>query len=221
MAPNVEDIMGEPDEDPEKYIYLCRHGATSLNSEHRMRGWDNPDINEEGKKDAEEISKAMKGVPLDAVFCSDLKRAVTTAEIISKVPAQHMQLLRTIDVGAWTGQKLTVAEPALSRLEIEWEKNPDALAPHGESWNEFQGRQIAAWRKIIASPRKHILVVAHLRCSVWALCYTLLDMKPIQGADLRMLDRITQSTGRITTFSYSKKDGLGILAVNAQEPETF
>ncbi len=213
------DIMGEVDESPDKYIYLVRHGATALNEEHRMRGWDNPDINEDGRKDAEDIAKAIRTVKLDAVFCSDLQRAVTTAEIITKLPVKKMQLLRTIDVGAWTGQKLSIVEPALNRLETEWETNPDARAPHGDSWNEFQGRQIAAWKKIIAAPGKHILVVTHLRCSVWALCYTLLDMKPIQGSDLRMLDRITQSTGRISTLSYSKDEGLGILAVNAQETE--
>jgi probable phosphoglycerate mutase len=219
--PFAEDIMGEPDDSPSTYIYLCRHGETALNAEHKMRGWDDPDINGAGRKDAEEIAKAMKDVPLDSVFCSDLWRAVTTAEIITKLPPKKMQLLRTIDVGAWTGQSLKSVEPALGRLETEWETKPDTPAPHGESWNDFQGRQIAAWRKIIGSPGKHILVVAHLRCSVWALCYALLDMKPIQGADLRMLDRITQSTGRISTFSYSRKDGLGILAVNAQEPETY
>ncbi len=214
----AKDIMGEPDENPQKYIYLCRHGATALNAEHRMRGWDDPDINEEGRKDAELIAKAVKSIPLDAVFCSSLKRAVTTAEIITKLPIQKLQLLKTIDVGAWTGQKLSVVEPALNRLETEWETNPDATAPHGESWNEFQSRQIAAWRRIIAAPGKNILVVCHLRCSVWALCYALLDMKPIQGTDLRMLDRITQATGRVTTFSYSLKDGLGILTVNAEQP---
>ena len=65
----MPEIMGEPDEDPTKRIYLCRHGETSLNAQHLMRGWDDPDLNAAGRKDASDLAKALASVDLDAVFC--------------------------------------------------------------------------------------------------------------------------------------------------------
>ncbi|MGH7441928.1 MAG: histidine phosphatase family protein [bacterium] len=222
--PAPSDIMGEPDEDPSKTVYLVRHGATALNADHRMRGWDDVALNAEGRQDAETLAQAMKDVPLDRVFSSDLKRAVDTMQTIVKAnvgkPAiRLMDDLRTIDVGAWTGQKLSAVESHLAKLQDQWEKDPDARAPHGESWTEFQGRQLQAWKTILAAPGTHILVVAHLRCSVWALGYALVGMKLLAGDDLRLLGRVTQSTARVSTLSYSKREGLKILGVNAQEPE--
>ena len=218
----MPEIMGEPDEDATKLIYLVRHGETNLNAQNKMRGWDDPDLNDEGRKDASDLAKALASVDLDAVFCSTLKRAVTTMQTIVEGHAVTPTItpnLRTIDVGAWTGQPVVRVEPMLARLQVKWRENPDLHCPHGESWTEFQGRQLKAWRQILASKGSNILVVSHLRCSVWAMGYCLVGGIPLTGDYLAVLDRITQSPARVTTMTYSKAEGLKILGVNAQEPE--
>lgn len=224
MEPTEPQVMGEPDENPTKLIFQVRHGETALNAKHLMRGWDDPDLNEAGRQDAQAVAKALKDIPLDAVFCSDLKRAVSTMQAIEKdnvgKPAVTVTpLLRTIDVGAWTGRPVESVEPHLAKLQKQWETDPSIHAPHGESWDEFQGRQLKAWAKILAARGKNILVVSHLRCSVWSAGYCLEDQIPLAGERLRLLGRLTQAPARITTFSYSKAEGMKLLGLNAQEPE--
>ena len=218
----MPEIMGETDENATKTIYLVRHGETAMNAQHLMRGWDDPDLNDEGRKDAEEVAQALKDSQIDSVFCSTLKRAVSTMQMIVKGHHPTINLtenLKTIDVGAWTGKPLTQVEPMLAKLQVKWRTDPDATCPHGESWTEFQGRQLRAWKAIVAA-KGDVLVVSHLRCSVWAMGYALVGMKPLAGEWMGLLDRITQTPARITTFSYSKAEGLKILSVNAQSVES-
>lgn len=221
----MPDIMGEPDEDPTKTVYLVRHGETALNAQHLMRGWDDPVLNEAGRQDAQDAAKALKTVQIDDVFCSDLRRAQETMQTIVKAQqkpprVEVTELLRTVDVGAWTGKPVDEVEPKLAVLQKRWQTDPSAPAPAGESWSEFQGRQLRAWKLILAAKGARIMVVSHLRCSVWALGFALVGGVALKGEDLLLLDRVTQATARISTLTYSKKDGLKILGVNAQQPET-
>ena len=215
------DVMGEPDEEPTKTIYLVRHGETAMNSQHLMRGWDDPKLNAEGRQDAQEAAESIKGIHLDVAYCSDLRRATETMQTIEKAQEKKprtvvTELLRTIDVGSWTGKHLADIEPRLAKLQDCWRTDPGAAAPGGESWSEFQGRQIKAWKMILASAESEILVVSHLRCSVWALGYALVGQKPLTGDDLLLLGRITQAPGKVSIFSYSKNEGLKIIRVNVK-----
>ena len=218
------DVMGEPDESPTKTIYLVRHGETAMNARKVMRGWDDPKLNEEGRMDAQQVAKALKGVRLDSAFSSDLRRATETMQTIEKAQEKKprtvvTELLRTIDVGTWTGKPLDEMEPKLLKLQDRWRTDPSAAAPGGESWAVFQGRQIKAWKQILAADGDNILVVAHLRCTVWALGYALVGQKPLAGDDLLLLGRITQSPGKFSIFSHSAREGLKILRVNAMTIE--
>ncbi len=213
------DVMGEPDEDPTKRIYLVRHGETAMNAQRLMRGWDDPALNAEGVQDAQAVAKALEGVHLGIVYSSDLRRAVATMQAIEskqdrKPRTVVTDLLRTIDVGRWTGKPVDEVEPKLAALQRRWETDPDAEAPGGESWAEFQGRQGKVWRAILADPAPNICVVSHLRNSVWALGYALVG-RPLAGADLALLGHVTQQSGKISVLTYSKKDGLKIEMVNA------
>ena len=60
-------------------FYIVRHGQTLLNSLDRAQG---ESLTEAGKQMAADIGQKLKGVDFDAVYTSDMLRAVQTAELV-------------------------------------------------------------------------------------------------------------------------------------------
>jgi probable phosphoglycerate mutase len=93
-------------------LLLARHGQTDWNLHHRWQG--DPPLNATGRAQAGALARALAGVELDALVCSDLLRARETAEILSEqlgLPLTLDARLREVDVGEWAG--LTTSEVKL------------------------------------------------------------------------------------------------------------
>ncbi|WP_300785065.1 histidine phosphatase family protein [uncultured Acetatifactor sp.] len=63
-------------------FYIVRHGQTLLNSLDRAQGWADSPLTEAGRQMAADIGHKLKGIGFDAVYASDMLRAVQTAELI-------------------------------------------------------------------------------------------------------------------------------------------
>lgn len=127
---------------PDKIIacYIARHGATTLNQTNCFRGSADPPLAPEGIADAHKLAHYFSNIDLSAIFSSDRKRALQTADIISserKLPVHKMQQLRALNVGNFSGQKRTPENEALLQQYIE---NPNVTIPGGESLNDFKAR---------------------------------------------------------------------------------
>ena len=61
-------------------LLLVRHGLTDHNVDRRVAGYTDIDLNEEGFRQAEKLSKRLADEKIDAAFSSDLQRAVDTAK---------------------------------------------------------------------------------------------------------------------------------------------
>ena len=89
------------------YIYLIRHTQAEGNRYRMMQGqWDGS-ITQMGEKQIEALSKRFQDVRLDAVFSSDLTRAVLTAEGLAKpryLPVKTERRFRELDLGLWESQ---------------------------------------------------------------------------------------------------------------------
>lgn len=220
--PTINQAMGETDDAPPLTVYLIRHGETALNAQGRLRGWSNPALNAEGLEDAKEAGEAMADIPLDHIFVSDLLRAVETAEAVDKAQPHPCKVtvtddLRPINWGTFNGKLLTEVEPKMVAIQKRWKTEPDFPAPAGETWNEFQERQLRVWGKILKM-QGHVALVAHLRNCIWGMVYALNNGKPIHGQAIDLLDRVTQQEGRVTVITYSRKDGFKILAASTVAP---
>ncbi|MGH9026641.1 MAG: histidine phosphatase family protein, partial [Acidimicrobiia bacterium] len=102
-------------------LLLVRHGQSTWNADGRWQGQADPPLSPLGETQA---SVAAGSLPaLDAIFTSDLIRAVRTAEILGAGAGLTPQLeprLRERHAGEWTG---------LTRAEIE-ERWPGYLGDH-------------------------------------------------------------------------------------------
>ncbi len=88
---------------------VVRHGETVANVEHVYQGQSHGELNDKGIVQAYELKEALMGQSLDIIFCSDLKRAVDTAEIIAgdrDVEVVYDKRLRERFLGELQGKKI-------------------------------------------------------------------------------------------------------------------
>ena len=88
-------------------IYLIRHAQAEGNRWHMMQGhWDGG-VTDLGRRQIEELAERFRTTPLDAVYASDLYRAVLTARAAARwrgLSVQTVPALREINVGPWEGK---------------------------------------------------------------------------------------------------------------------
>jgi broad specificity phosphatase PhoE len=106
-----------------------------------------------GIKQAEATAKQIEELPVAAVYCSPLKRTMTTASIIArrlKLEAKPLPGIIDMDYGEWQG--LTPEEAAVrdSALYTLWQNSPHlAKFPGGESLAELRQRAGSAVDELI------------------------------------------------------------------------
>ncbi len=121
-------------------------------------------ISAEGKKQAQQLAGRLRSLKVDAIYSSDLKRALKTARIafgkakITKVPE-----LQEMNFGVFEGlhrKDILIKYPVEF---IKWFKNPYKYKiPKGECIYSFQKRITTAIKKIVnANQGKKIAVVCH------------------------------------------------------------
>ncbi|MBI1333900.1 MAG: hypothetical protein GC165_13585 [Armatimonadetes bacterium] len=83
-------------------LYLVRHAQTAHNVESRCQGWTDVELDEIGLQQAEALAGYFASRNLDAIFSSDLRRAVSTAlptSLLKSVEIQRTELLRERSLG--------------------------------------------------------------------------------------------------------------------------
>lgn len=106
--------------------------ATSLDNEAGLAsGWADVALPPLGEKQAKELGERYEGQHFDAIFCSDLQRAVRTAEIAfgDKFPIIKDKRLRECDYGDMTRtDKDAVEADRPNRIKVPF--------PNGESYQD-------------------------------------------------------------------------------------
>src|SRR5574344_340356 len=88
------------------------HGTTTDNEEHISSGWKDVDLSDLGIKQSKELS-SQNSNNFDIVFCSDLIRAVHSAELSfkDKFPILIDNRLRECNYGDYNGKPSEIVEP--------------------------------------------------------------------------------------------------------------
>jgi probable phosphoglycerate mutase len=185
-------------------IVLVRHGETNANCEHRIQGWSlKSHLTQSGRMQASLVAskiasldledndtapfrrncassgrRAIAGRRFDAIYSSDLDRALETAQYISSavnLPVVPEPGLREMRFGEWEG---------LSRNEVasldpmtlkEWTKGGADVRPKGgETFREMMDRVVSTLGNLAMShPGKRIIAVTHLGPLRAVLCAAL------------------------------------------------
>lgn len=148
-----------------KKIYLVRHGAVSSDGEKRYIGQTDLPLNDNGRKQVARLRDQLSGVPFNLIYCSDLVRSVSTAEIIcekQELKPLVIKDLREIDMGLWDGLSF---QEVVRLYPGEFEKRGSDIVnyapPKGESFALCAVRVMAALDNILAAGQGNILIVGH------------------------------------------------------------
>jgi probable phosphoglycerate mutase len=150
-------------------LLVIRHGHTSLNlpgKDERLRGWLDVPLDQEGLAEAAETAELIhRNHRVDAIYCSDLRRARQTAEVLRRktgASLTHSGDLRPWNLGVFCGQRVREIIPFLTLLN----QHPDLPAPNGESFYQFYGRYAHRLQTLLAAAEaspNSIAVVTHVR----------------------------------------------------------
>jgi broad specificity phosphatase PhoE len=155
-------------------LYFVRHGETEWNVKKINQGQSESFLTEIGIKQVKETGEKFKDIEFDAIFSSDLSRAIKTAEIIKlerEIPIQTSKLLRERSHGSFEGKHSDVFRETLKDKLKEREGlsgneySSFRLAPDVETDEELVNRFLKQLREIAVSyPNKNVLVVTHAGC---------------------------------------------------------
>ncbi len=155
-------------------LTLARHGQTDLNRDKIIQGSEKDfPLNAAGIEQAEELAKKLKGETFDVLLCSHLKRAVQTAEVLSKalgIPVTEKNpLFRERDIGSWTGRTYADVREENPAVYEGMVVNVDhRTPPGGESLTQCMARAEEAVAYILKKySGKRVLLVGHRGFMHW------------------------------------------------------
>jgi len=147
-------------------LHCVRHGESTYNVEGRIQGQsERPLLSGLGRRQSEAAAAALAGEPIEAIYASPLRRALETAEIISRAVGRAIRIdprLKEIDVGIFQDQLRADLEEDHAQALARWlSGDPDFVIPGGESRRQLAERGRAAFADIRRSGHEQALVVSH------------------------------------------------------------
>jgi phosphoserine phosphatase len=137
-------------------LLLIRHGETEWNAQRRVQGQTNSPLSARGRLQAQAVAARLSGIPLHAIYSSDLSRALDTASPIAD--ARHLSIiplsgLREKSYGIWEGLTETEIEAVSPDgwRRYHGERQWDYAIPGGETWEQVQTRILAVLAQILAN----------------------------------------------------------------------
>ncbi len=147
-------------------MIIVRHGETEWNKEHIFQGQMDSPLSELRRKQAAATASVLADEQINAVYASDLGRAVETAKIISaphELDVITDERLRERHLGVFQGLNKKDIQTRFPDVVDHYRSgDPDHVIPQGESSRQRYDRSIACLRELAA---KHagdtILIVTH------------------------------------------------------------
>jgi broad specificity phosphatase PhoE len=147
-------------------LILVRHGQTDWNLARRYQGQQDIPLNAEGLRQAHALTTLLSAEVFDAIYSSDLKRALQTAQILlddRNIPLITDTRLREIGFGDWEGElfrEMFTKYP--ERFALSRNDPAIIMAPSGESVAQVAERTSAIADEITRLyPSGRVLIVTH------------------------------------------------------------
>ena len=156
-----------------RLLALVRHGQSEWNQQKRFTGWRDPDLTEAGVQEAQDVGRKllMLGFDVESAFCSALKRARHTLDLIlAELDRQNITIvsnpaLNERDYGELSGMSKAEAQQRWGEEQIRlWRRSFDIAPPGGESLKDTVARVLPFYCQRILPPvmrGERVLVAAH------------------------------------------------------------
>lgn len=137
------------------YLVLVRHGRSTYNEKGMWTGWDDPELSNDGKKEAKKAGEALHDIPLDEGFSPDLKRCHDTLIIIANtlgidLPLTVDKTMRERNYGDFTKKNKWEVKEQLGDAEfLKLRRSWDYPIPNGESLKQVYERIVPYFQTIM------------------------------------------------------------------------
>jgi 2,3-bisphosphoglycerate-dependent phosphoglycerate mutase len=147
-------------------VIAIRHGETDWNAATRIQGQIDIDLNARGREQARRVARALADEELQAVYASDLQRALNTARPLADrvgVAVRTDAALRERHFGSFEGLTWAEVEQHHPESSKRWRERDTSFGPPGgETLARFHERAVAAMAAVAARHRgQHIAIVTH------------------------------------------------------------
>ena len=169
-------------------LYFVRHGRTEWNEEGRFQGagGDSP-LTEQAIIDLHHLGKALASIPFDAIYSSDLNRAVSSAQILADenkkdVTVESVKEIREWNLGSLEGQKIDLIASIYPKQIEAFRHNLANFHSQmfgGESLYAMTHRVVAFIQSLKDKGYENVLIVGH-GANLVASIRTLLGYEPAQ-----------------------------------------
>lgn len=148
-------------------FYLIRHGVIVGLEQGRLHGVSESDLSERGYRMAELTAEAIRGIQLERIYSSPLRRTLQTAEALARVSGTAITVcagLIEMDFGWFEGTRdhfRALREKPLLRCLYRRARRA-SMALTGESMTRFERRVAETWQSLRkAHPNGNIALVSH------------------------------------------------------------
>lgn len=136
-------------------LLLLRHGQSDWNAQNRFTGFVDVDLTEAGEAEARKGGRALRGIRIDRLYASTLKRAYRTVELAMDACGDNEQLrdadgnwiiikhddLRERDYGDLAGLNKAETAERYGKEQVHiWRRSYDVAPPGGESLADVVAR---------------------------------------------------------------------------------
>jgi len=147
------------------HLILVRHGETEWNVQRRYQGQTDVPLSEFGKWQASHVAERLAGQKIDAIYASDLTRAMETASAVAgrnNLEIWPEPRLRELKFGILEGLTLEEAEEQYPEMISAWLEDFNNTPDSAETIEQFNARVVSLLDDL---KRKHdnqaVLLVGH------------------------------------------------------------
>ena len=197
------------------HLYLVRHGQSAGNAEGRFGGHGPTPLSDLGKKQAERTGKILAKEGIDAIYSSDLLRAVQTAEPLAamlKLPINTSPAFRERNVGVLEGLTFDESRERFPRDYYALiNRDVHHIITDGESYRQLLKRITDELDLII---RRHSSQRIAIFSHTGALCFLTLHLMGAIHRGTRNTPWIITSNCGINRFELRGPRNVRVVALN-------
>ncbi len=194
------DPRHRPQSGPSTILYMIRHGQPEDRHLNCYYGQLDVPLSEHGRQQSRDVAERLAGVPLDAVYSSDLSRASFIAELLAEprgLPVRRVEVFRERSMGTLTGLDRAALERDHGELYATWLADRIHFRmPEAENFEDLRDRVVPAVLELVASfPGRRIALTCHAGpIRVMTAC--------VLGMPLENIFRIDVTHGGIFAFEF-------------------
>jgi broad specificity phosphatase PhoE len=200
---------------PVTKLYLVRHGQSAGNAEGRFGGHGPTPLSELGQQQAQLTAQTLAKEKIDAIYTSDLLRAVQTAAPLSELldlPIVQTPAFRERHVGVLEGLTFDESKESFPKDYYALvNRNIHHVITKGESYRHLLRRATGELRDILRVHHgERIVIFSH----TGAICFLTLHILGAINRYTKQTPWLVTSNCGINRFEFRGRNNVRVLAIN-------